>query len=424
MALPPYEEQNPQTTGPEKSQRYFIVTLLLIVCICILGVATGVFIFLNKNHFTQPQQQQQQEPLPQPLIQETPVSLISLGDMMFHRGVRTKIKKVGDDIVFSSSTFFLTQKYDIAVANLEGPITNYPSKTVNAEGVAIPGFSFTFPTSTATLLKKSGVDIVSLANNHTDNFGNEGLRQTITYLKNAGVHFFGNPTNDASANAIAPISERYCIEKPQTSNINDSSWCLTMIGYHEFTPSANSTDSSSQEASLAERAILKEIEAARDGDLAGIHSDYIVVMPHWGVEYESYPNQKQIRLAHTWIDAGADAVIGAHPHTIQSMEEYNGKIIFYSLGNYIFDQYFSYNTTHALAVGITLGVSTNPADTSNTTKLQKLTLHPIDITGTMVQEAGDIDRIKILNSLATISKAKVSTSTYESIVTGNITITP
>jgi poly-gamma-glutamate synthesis protein (capsule biosynthesis protein) len=72
--------------------------------------------------------------------------------------------------------------------------------------------------------------------------------------------------------------------------------------------------------------------------------------PHWGTEYALTPNKKQVRLAHEWIDAGVDVIIGHHPHVIQSVEVYKDKYIFYSLGNFIFDQYFSFNTTHGIGV--------------------------------------------------------------------------
>ncbi|MFA6521905.1 MAG: CapA family protein, partial [Candidatus Gracilibacteria bacterium] len=93
-------------------------------------------------------------------------------------------------------------------------------------------------------------------------------------------------------------------------------------------------------------------------------SDFIVILPHWGVEYARKPTVGQIKEARMFIDAGADLIIGTHPHVIETIEEYKGKYIFYSLGNFIFDQYFSVDTMQGLAVGASLkkqsdGVSMN-----------------------------------------------------------------
>ncbi len=78
----------------------------------------------------------------------------------------------------------------------------------------------------------------------------------------------------------------------------------------------------------------------------------MTVFVHWGAEYTHVPSDRQRSLAHAFIDAGADLVIGAHPHVVQPVEIYNGKVIFYSLGNFVFDQNFSFATMHGLMVGV------------------------------------------------------------------------
>jgi len=79
---------------------------------------------------------------------------------------------------------------------------------------------------------------------------------------------------------------------------------------------------------------------------------YIIVTPHWGTEYTPLPNKFQRNTAHAFIDAGVDAIIGHHPHVVQAVEEYKGKPIFYSLGNFVFDMYFSKEVQQELAVGV------------------------------------------------------------------------
>jgi gamma-polyglutamate biosynthesis protein CapA len=300
-------------------------------------------------------------PTPQSTKDSQSYSILFLGDMMFDRGVATNIQKRGAEYVFASGTRALTEDYDLVVANLEGPITTYSSKTIDATGKAIQGFSFTFPTSTATLLAEGGIDIVSLANNHSDNFGREGLKQTIQYLDQANVKYFGNPTN--SAFDIASTSYKYCPDVHEK--------CIAFIGYHQF-------------AYKNESIILDEIKKYEIDPSVS----FIVLFPHWGEEYKKLPNQAQKSLAHAWIDAGADLIIGAHPHVVQTHEMYKGKNIYYSLGNYIFDQYFSYDTTHGIVVGIILD------KTLSTIEATKII--PVDITGTVVRRANEIDTKKNL----------------------------
>lgn len=345
------------------------------------------------------------------LHEDDTFGMLFLGDMMFDRGVRTTIAANGAEAIFTKTTRTLSEPFDLTIANLEGPITSSASKTIDANGKAIPGFTFTFATPTAPMLRDSGIDVVSLANNHADNFGEEGLRETVQLLKQNDVFHFGNARN--AIDSPSSISTILCPEK------SDHRYCIGLIGYHQF-------------AGNGEEIIVSEIQKIRaSGD-----ADYIIVFPHWGNEYEKTPTSLQRSLAHTWIDAGADIVIGAHPHIVQSMEMYKEKPIFYSLGNYMFDQYFSYDTTHGLTIGLTLShdnsanAQSHPNSQQNTRQqsdsmhspliLDKISLMPIDITGTKVKIANEIDRNKMLAELAKISTAYTATSTRDQILMGEI----
>ncbi len=242
-------------------------------------------------------------------------SVLFLGDMMFDRSVRATANKIGYENIFGPSTTTIAQ-YDVAVANLEGPITTFKSKTISSTGYPISGFQFTFDNAVASALKKSGVDIVSLANNHTDNFGQQGIDQTRSILSKNNVMYFGSPKNNPAYTATSTC-------------VNDI--CIGVIGWNEFGYANN-------------QFIIDKIKDMRS------KVDYLAIYPHWGIEYQLTPSKNQIKLAHEWIDAGADVIIGAHPHVIQSVEQYKDKYIFYSLGNFIFDQYFSFNTTHGIGV--------------------------------------------------------------------------
>lgn len=385
-------------------------------------------------------------------------SLLFLGDIMLDRGVRSKINKTGADEVYVNFTKKLSTPYTYTIANLEGPITSWPSKTIGPDGKGVPGFTFTFPTSSANQIKESGIDIVNLANNHTDNFGAEGLRQTVTWLNSAKILFFGNPQNnihstnntlvahkntgptyinnttsvqnaikiDSASHTNSEISNRSQTnntqDKETESNISKTvceTICISYIGFHEF--SYKNTN-----------VITDEIIRLRT------ISDIIIVLPHWGIEYKHIPNTKQTTLARKWIDTGADAVIGTHPHVIQSLEIYNGKPIFYSLGNYLFDQYFSYHTTHGLAVGFVYTSEhlnhsqiTELKSASNTkqytddifrtkTTLSEINLIPIDNTNIKTRETTRDDTNIMLNKLFEISTGFVSTDTQSQILNGKI----
>lgn len=248
------------------------------------------------------------------------VSVLFLGDMMFDRGVGVVARNRGYEYIFGPSTTTI-QRYDLTVANLEGPITNFKSKLILNNGKAISGFQFTFSTTTAKALKNTGIDMVSLANNHTDNFGQAGLNQTREYLKNNDIKYFGSPINNIDLMAT-------------TTCVKDT--CIGLIGWHEF-------------SYKNDKNVSNKIKEFKEQGL-----DYIIVYPHWGIEYKTIPSKKQIKLAHQWLDEGADIVIGHHPHVIQSIEKYKDKYIFYSLGNFIFDQYFSFNTTHGIGLSLNL----------------------------------------------------------------------
>jgi poly-gamma-glutamate synthesis protein (capsule biosynthesis protein) len=246
---------------------------------------------------------------------EQPVKVLFAGDIMLDRTVATHARTVGDDVLFGG-VHDLFANYDLLVGNLEGTITDFPSISQASSSI----LRFTFDPKYATLLHKVGFDAVSLANNHSLDFGAEGYKQTVAYLDAAGVGRFGTALNNTDLSTVLAVRGK---------NI-----CL--VGYHQFF----SPDPAS---------VLAEIARLRPS------CDFLAVMPHWGEEYELLPTTKQTNLAHQFIDAGADAVIGSHPHVIEPLEIYNNKAIFYSLGNFIFDQGWKPEVRRGLAVGVEMG---------------------------------------------------------------------
>lgn len=239
------------------------------------------------------------------------------GDMMFDRSIREAAQKEGDDYLFSCVKDTLADA-DVVVANLEGPITTHASLSVGSKVNTPENVTFTFPTTTATLLKRHNISIVNLGNNHIMNFSREGLLQTKRWLDAAEVQYFGDPDVGESERV-----GRFEIGGVQFSFVNWSDW------------TSDKTDHTVAQ-------VRAEAESGR----------VTVVYTHWGDEYVP-PSDKVRQLAHSFIDAGAEIVIGTHPHVVLEHEVYNEKDIYYSLGNFVFDQYWNDEVSTGLLLNIT-----------------------------------------------------------------------
>lgn len=241
------------------------------------------------------------------------VNLLFLGDLMFDRNIRLAAQKNGNDFIFAEITGLLGAG-DLVVANLEGPITDNGSVSVGSLPGSANNFIFTFSPDLAPTLFNNNIRLVNLGNNHILNFGQKGLEATKQYLNGAGVGYFG-----------APGGERGIIEEIGGVKIG-------FVNYNQF------AGKESLEAAIEE---IKKIKS---------QADIVALYAHWGIEYAAEANAAIKNLGHQFIDAGADLVIGSHPHVIQPAEDYSGKKIYYSLGNFVFDQYFSEAARRGLAV--------------------------------------------------------------------------
>lgn len=254
-------------------------------------------------------------PLPEPIPR---TEVLFVGDMMFDRSVRQSMDAKGPDHVFSCIQTVLAEA-DFVVGNLEGPITPHPSKSVGSAVGSSNNFIFTFPEYVAPLMHRHNIRAVSLGNNHIYNFGADGVRDTVRTLREARIGYFGEPGDQS------------------VSEIDSEGVQLTFIGYNEF------------DGSWKASTTISQIKAAT------AKGRVPVVFAHWGDEYKPAA-ARQKDLARRFIDAGAEIVIGAHPHVIQESEIYNGKYIYYSLGNFVFDQYWN----EAVSTGLIVRVSFEP----------------------------------------------------------------
>ena len=184
-------------------------------------------------------------------------------------------------------------------------------------------YTFRSPTEHVRYLHDLGIDIVGLANNHVYDYSEEGFQDTLATLEDAGIPYVGAGRDINQAKAPVYL---------QTDGFTIAYVAASRAEYTVYTPEATETSGG--------------ILWCYDNDLflqsireAAANADYVIALPHWGVEHSTELESEQIDGAHAYIDAGADAVIGAHPHILQGMEYYNGKPIVYSLGNFWFDDY-------------------------------------------------------------------------------------
>jgi len=238
-------------------------------------------------------------------------TLIATGDVMLGRSVNTRSLKKNDFTWAFLNVASLLKSADITLINLESPLVK-DCKPTDA------GMIFCAPLEHIKGLTYAGVDIANLANNHIYNQGNKGLEETVEVL---------------NSNGISPVG----LGMESTKNIQGN--LVTFVGF----------DAVGKDPSEEVIKSLKDVEK---------NNSLIVASFHWGTEYQSKPNNKQISLAHLAVDSGADVVIGTHPHWVQTEETYKNKRIFYSLGNFIFDQMWSEETRIGQVIRLTFEGST------------------------------------------------------------------
>jgi poly-gamma-glutamate synthesis protein (capsule biosynthesis protein) len=291
-----------------------LIVLVLIFPAAIL-MAVGLFYFLKETKNNDQITGNQTRKTAEPVNMQENVNILFVGDLMFDRGIRYYAEKNGgNNFIFKKINNELL-KYDFVVANLEGPITEEKSISANTSPGSTNNYFFTFDPSVAKTLYENNIKIVNLGNNHILNFGENGLISTKKYLKNENIEYFGDPFENKSI-------------------IKDfNGFKIAFINYNEF--------------------LEKDVQFTIN-QIKNIKPvvDVVILYAHWGVEYVKNPSEYQKQLACQFIDEGADIIIGSHPHVIQTKEKYKERIIYYSLGNFIFDQHFSEDVKRGLGVAM------------------------------------------------------------------------
>ncbi len=242
-----------------------------------------------------------------------PERIIFVGDMMFDRGVEKEMQKSTFSYPIATIKDFL-KSFDFAVGNLEGPINEKPKEF--SKGLLM----FSFDKKSVQSLIDGNFSLVSLANNHTLNMERTGLEETKTILKENNISFAGDPLEcDGDYSYQKDGITYYAVNVTFSNNCSNKQIATEISNLKFYNPET-----------------------------------FLVVLIHWGTEYKTASSKDQQTLAHLMIDSGADLIVGGHPHVVQNIEQYNGKLIFYSLGNFIFDQYYllDENVKKGLGVGL------------------------------------------------------------------------
>jgi poly-gamma-glutamate synthesis protein (capsule biosynthesis protein) len=246
------------------------------------------------------------------------VSIAFVGDVMLADGPGQTIRRGKDPLAHVASVL---KQSDIRIGNLECVIAT--------KGRPEPGKPFTFRAHPRTLkVVQRHFDAVALANNHSGDFGPEAFVQMLDLLGQKGIGYFGGGRN------LAHAHDPLIIERKGLR--------IAFLGYNEFFPRSFEADVDRAGVAWSEdQQVTLDIQNAR-----AVHqADIVIPMMHWGWEHDTLASDRQRQLARLMIDAGADAVVGGHPHVIQNTEHYRGKPIIYSLGNFVFDGFDSLPTT-------------------------------------------------------------------------------
>ena len=208
------------------------------------------------------------------------------------------------------------------------------------------GFTFTADASLLDAVDRAGFDYMSLANNHVRNAGSKGIRTAAQQLDERGIAHAGSGLDEQAG------TPGY-VDTPTGVRV-------AVLSCDAIVPSWTATADKVGTLNCKKSDVAGRIREIRDT------ADVVIVFPHWGREYKATPVNYQRNLAQAWIDAGADMVIGSHSHIAGAMGDFDDHVVFFSLGNLIFDQDFRQATMQGVI----------PEMTFDGTKLVQIQLHP------------------------------------------------
>lgn len=281
------------------------------------------------------------------------VKILAMGDMIFHQPI---VKNYRSNDTYDFTPIFANisadiNEADLALANFEGSVNSNRK---------LSGFPlFNFPKETIYSLKNAGFDALSTANNHALDTGLDGIGETISHIKESGMKSFGTLAEDGDKGII--------IEKNGIK-----------IGLISFTDTLNGMDSLMRGKEYSVNTFAQDVKS----DIQNLkdNSDIVIVYPHWGNEYQLVPNERQIFLKEMLQDAGADIILGSHPHVLQryEVEDKNDKKYFtiYSLGNALSNQRVENLKKSGVDTGVLIKLVIEKDNVSGETKLKSYGVYP------------------------------------------------
>jgi len=295
-------------------------------------------------------------------------TLLFTGDIMLDRGVEKLMDEYNLNYPFEKIKNAL-KGADFVVGNLEGPISS------NSAEFDAKSLKFCFRKEAASVLKDMHFNLLSLANNHTYDLGYSGLAETHNISKSVGLLTVGDPLN-ISENTVLKQDNIVFVAFNLTSKFNESELLTIVRKTRQQSP-----------------------------------TEFIILILHWGEEYSPHSCEWEHILAHHFIDNGVDLIIGTHPHVVQEIELYHSStrskdaLIFYSLGNFIFDQYFSRETQEGLMVALEISKDA-----------QKYTLIPVKLPMSQPQLMNFEEKESFLRKLSEKSSNNLKNKIKEGII--------
>ena len=310
-------------------------------------------------------------------ISETRVTFLAVGDIMISRGVANVIARTNNPLTPFKNMESVFRSTDFNFGNLETPISErsiYPDKKL----------VFNMLARNIAGLKTYNFRVLNLANNHALDQKLAGLQNTRKILTENNLTFLGVGDD---------------LEQAWQPKIIDVKG--VKIGFVGASYASENDGGATRNEYVARIEDVDRLKAAIE-KLKADGADFVVATMHAGVEYTRPPDQMQVKFARAAVDYGADIVIGAHPHWIQTFEQYKSKYIFYSLGNFIFDQDWSPDTKE----GLTLKITINHRKSSETnspaagTRIEQIEMIPVIIEHySTPREANDVEARQILSKI-------------------------
>lgn len=241
----------------------------------------------------------------------TKKKLLFMGDTMLARGIGDAVNSGADPYQYVRG---ILEAHDMRVANIETTIAD----PTYSQAASKP-YTFNAPLRTLQTLRSVNIDLAAIANNHTGDYGRGAMLDMLSQYKQAGIETVGMGVTEDDAF--------------QAKIVNLDGLKVACIAVNDIELAHTKVSSENPGTAYLDKARLStSIQDARNQG-----ADVVVVIPHWGVEYSLQQNDYQREWGHFMIDAGADLVIGSHPHVVQPTETYHNGQIVYSMGNFIFD---------------------------------------------------------------------------------------